>query len=343
MKNTFQPKLGLDNYALRSLGWKAGQVLDYAATLKLDAVLFSDFDVYESLDDDALRDLRRRADDRGLALYAGMLSICPASVMFDPQRGTAEEQLRLCLRIAKTLGSPVARCVLGKVDDRRSPGGIAARIAETIAVLRHVRSEALDAGLKIAVENHAGDMNSIELLELIDVAGRDFVGATLDTGNALWALEEPLEALETLGPVTVCTGIRDSYLWETPEGATLQWTSVGTGLVDWPAFFHRFAELCPQAPVILETISGRPIFLPMLRDFFWDAYPRATPQTLSRLLRLARAGEPREPFTAPPGSDGLRAEQNQQLAELERSVRHCRKVFKAPLQPAGFSQPEQTK
>lgn len=327
MKTPFQPRLGFDNYALRSLGWKAGQILDHAASLQLDAVLFSDFDVYESLADDHLRDLKRRADDLGLQLYAGMLSICPTSVIFDPRRGTAEEQLRLCLRIAKSLGSPVARCVLGKVEDRRSPGGIAARIAETLSVLRAVRSEALDAGLKIAVENHAGDMNSTELLELIDAAGRDFVGATLDTGNALWALEEPQEALETLGPVTVCTGIRDSYLWETPEGATLQWTSVGTGLVDWAAFFRRFAELCPQAPVIIETISGRPIFLPMLRDFFWDAYPRATPATLAAMLRLARAGEPREPFNPPAGEDGERATGQHQLAELERSVRFCRRVF----------------
>ena len=276
------PRLGFDNYALRALGWKARQLLDYAAALKLDAVLFSDFDVYESLADDALRELKHRADDLGIKLYAGMLSICPSSVIFDARRGSAAEQLRLCLRIAKLLGSPVARCVLGKVEDRRSAGGIAARIDETLAVLRTVRSEAMDAGIKIAVENHAGDMDSTELLELIDAAGRDFVGATLDTGNALWALEEPLTALETLGPVTLCTGIRDSYLWETPEGATLQWTSVGTGLVDWPAFFRRFAELCPHAPVIIETISGRPIFLPMLRDFFWDAYPRAKPQTLDR-------------------------------------------------------------
>ena len=327
MKMPFSPKLGFDNYALRALGWKARQILDHAASLQLDAVLFSDFEVYESLADADLRDLKRRADDLGIALYAGILSICPTSVMFDPRRGSAEEQLRLCLRVAKALGSPVARCVLGKVDDRRSPGGIVARIAETVGVLRCARSEALDAGIKIAVENHAGDMNSAELLELIDMAGRDFVGATLDTGNALWALEEPLAALETLGPVTVCTGIRDSYLWETPEGATLQWTSIGTGLVDWPAFFRRFAELCPNVPVIVETISGRPIFLPLLRDYFWDAYPRATPQTLAQMLRLARAGEPREPFTPPPGMGELRAEQGQQLAELERSVSHCRKVI----------------
>lgn len=327
MPNSSAPRLGFDNYALRALGWKAGQVIAHAAKLQLDAILFSDCDVFESLADDHLRDVKRRADDLGLQLYAGMLSICPSSVIFDPRRGSAETQLRQCLRVARLLGSPVARCVLGKVEDRRSPGGITARIAETLAVLRAVRAEALDAGIKIAVENHAGDMNSTELLELIDAAGRDFVGATLDTGNALWALEEPMHALETLGPVTVCTGIRDSYLWETPEGATLQWTAVGAGLVDWAAFFRRFAELCPQAPVIIETISGRPIFLPVLRDYFWDAYPRATPATLAALLRLARSGGPREPFNPPAGAEGERATQQLQLTELERSARFCRKVL----------------
>lgn len=136
-----------------------------------------------------------------------------------------------------------------------------------------------------------------------------------------------MQALETLGPVTICTGIRDSYLWETPEGATLQWTAVGTGRVDWAAFFRRFAELCPQAPVIIETISGRPIFLPVLRDDFWDAYPRATPATLAKLLRLARSGEPRAPFNPPAGTEGERAAQQLQLAELERSARFCRSLF----------------
>lgn len=320
-------KLGFDNYALRSLGWKAGQMLDHAAALGLDALLLSDFDVYENLADDALRELKRRAADRGIALYAGMLSVCGSSVIFDARRGTAEEQLRLCLRIARALGSPVARCVLGKVEDRRSPGGIAARIAETVAVLRACRGEALDSGVKIAVENHAGDLTATELLELIDAAGRDFVGATLDTGNALWALEEPLAALETLAPVTVCTGIRDSHLWATDAGATLQWAAVGDGLVDWRAFFRRFAELCADAPVIIETISGRPIPLPLLAEDFWAAYPRATPVTLARLLRLARAGTPRDPFAPPAGAAGLRAEQEFQQAELARSVRFCRELF----------------
>ena len=51
-------------------------------------------------------------------------------------------------------------------------------------MLKHGRSRALDAGVKIAIENHAGDMQSWELVQLIESAGKDYVGANLDMGNA---------------------------------------------------------------------------------------------------------------------------------------------------------------
>ena len=44
-------KLGMDNFAVRAMGWKAPQLLDYAASLKLDTLLISDLDAYDSLDE----------------------------------------------------------------------------------------------------------------------------------------------------------------------------------------------------------------------------------------------------------------------------------------------------
>src|SRR4051812_41794603 len=129
------PKIavGLDNYSIRSLGWKAPQLIDYAASIKCDTLFISDLDAYESLDDAALRVVRDRAEKAGLALYAGGWSICPTSHAFKKNWGTAEEHLRLGIRVAKTLGSPVFRAVLGDMEDRKSPGGIQARIADTVA------------------------------------------------------------------------------------------------------------------------------------------------------------------------------------------------------------------
>ena len=321
-------KLGFDNYAIRALGWKAPRLIEYARSLNLDAILLSDLDVYESNAEGYLKGIKAQADAEGIEIQVGMLSICPGSKMFDSRRGTAEEQLKLTIRIARALGSSIARCVLGHVDDRKSTGGIDARIAETVKVLKNVRSFALDSGVKIAVENHAGDMQAWELITLIEEAGREFVGATMDSGNATWALEDPLHNLEMLGPYAVTTGIRDSAVWETPDGAMLQWTAMGEGNVDWSRYFARFAELCPSTPVQLEIISGRPIPIPYLRDEFWEAYPKARLREFMKFAALAKRGSPKQPFTVPPDVDKKVAEQEFQKAELERSIRYCREVLR---------------
>ena len=38
-------------------------------------------------------------------------------------------------------------------------------------------------------------MHSTELARLVETAGTDYVGVNFDSGNALWTLEDPIEAL----------------------------------------------------------------------------------------------------------------------------------------------------
>lgn len=316
-------KLGMDNFAVRAMAWKAPALIDYAASLKLDSLLISDLDAYESLEDTPLREVKRRADDAGVALYAGSWSICPTSKTFKANRGTAEEHLRLGLRVAKTIGSPVFRVVLGNMEDRKTEGGIQARIADTIAVLKACRSQALDTGVKVAIENHAGDMHSWELLQLIETAGRDFVGANIDSGNAAWTLEDPMDVLETLGPVTICSSLRDDMIWETPDGAAVQWTAAGDGLIDWKRYAARWRQLCPQVPIMIETISGSPRIFPYKQPEFWKYYDRR-PEKLAKFEALAKRGHPLPVFKAPAGEEGRKATQDFQKAELEKSITYLR-------------------
>ena len=89
--------------------------------------------------------------------------------------------------------------LVSRHKDRLTEGGIKARIGDMVKLLKRNRSVCVDAGVKVAVENHAGDMHSLELAELVEAAGRDFVGVNLDSGNAVWCLEDPLQNLENLG------------------------------------------------------------------------------------------------------------------------------------------------
>jgi len=317
--------LGIDNFAVRAMAWKAPELIDYAARLKCDTLLISDLDALGSLDDANLRAIRRKADEAGIGLYAGSWSICPTSKSFRKNWGTAEEHLRLGLRVAKTLGSPVFRVVLGSMDDRKTEGGIRARIADTVAVLKACRADALAAGVKVAIENHAGDMHSWELLDLINAAGRDFVGANIDSGNAAWTLEDPMDVLETLGPVTLCSSLRDDMAWETPEGAAVQWTAAGEGLIDWKAYAARWAQLCPKTPIMIETISGGPRMFPYKQPEFWRHYDKR-PEKLAKFEAMMRRGRQIPAFKAPPGPEGRKATQDHQRSELEKSIRYLRET-----------------
>jgi len=318
-------RLGFDNFSIRALGWKAPQLIDYAAEQKCDALLLSDMDVYEKHDDAYLADIGKRARDKGIALYAGTGGICPTAKNFSKKWGTAEEHLKMTLRVAKAVGSPAARCYQGFSDDRKSPGGIFARIKDTVAVCKAVKSYALDTGVKIAIENHAGDMQAWELQTLIEEAGKDYVGVTIDSGNATWTLEDPMQNLEILGPYTVCSGIRDSMIWEDADGCQVAWTAVGEGCVDMKAYARRFAELCPAAPFIMEIISGFARGFPYLKPEFWPPYEKIRPAEFARFLALAKKGKPIPGFQAT--GDKKKAEQDYQKAELERSLKYCRDVI----------------
>lgn len=326
--------LGYDNFAVRALKWNARQLVDHADSLECDSLFITDFGPFEGkLDDASLDELRRHAADKGVKLVLGSWSICPTSKSFKQDWGTAEEHLTTGIRMAKALGSPAFRVVLGNQEDRRSEGGIAARIADTVAVLKKCRPLAEDAGVKIAVENHAGDMTSRELAGLVADAGGGVVGVNFDSGNACWTLEDPVRALENLAPHVVTTSLRDTMVWESPAagdkpgGVTGQWTAMGEGCTNLVAFFDLFEKACPGVAVHIETISGFPRSFPIHDRDFWKLFPDGRAEDLAAFLALAKRGRPIEPFKPPTGEARAAAEREYQLGELARSIAYCRDML----------------
>jgi sugar phosphate isomerase/epimerase len=319
--------LGLDAHSLRGMRWKAPKLIDYAAEQKLDAVLLNNLNYFESLDTTRLKRLKETANSHGMRIYIGAGSICENSVTFSDNYGTAEALLVEGIRVAQAVGSPVVNVRIGKADDRYTEGGIEARIQETVKVLRALRSRAQDAGVKFGFENHAGDLRSEELLGLIEQVGTDVCGVMLDPGNALWAMEDPMKQIQMLGHHVVCTSVRDYMVWESKEGAIFQWTAIGDGLMDVPAFTQYMAKLCPGVPLFVETISNSPRPIPFLTSDFWKGYPNLRASELVDFLTLCRRGRPIEIVEPTPSMDAKTFERQHQQSEFEQSIvylrRHC--------------------
>ena len=318
-----KPRLGLDLFSLRSQGWDAFQYLDYAAKHKFETIHYSEIRFIGSLEDEHLKKVKAKADEHGIQIELGMRSICPTSKAFDPKQGTAEQQIQRMIRAAKVAGSQIVRCFLGTSSDREG-GGIELHIESTIKTLKAVRSQVRDAGLKIAVENHAGDMQARELKSLVEGAGKDFVGVCLDSGNPLWTIEDPHLTLETLAPYVLTSHVRDTSLWRTPEGAAVQWTRMGDGNIDIEGYLAKFLQLCPGKSISLEIIVTGPRSFPFHSAKFWDAYKKTPAWEFSRFLALADRGTAR-PVEPPVSKDRAAAKERE---DLEASIRYTKELLK---------------
>jgi len=316
--------LGLDLFSIRSQGWDAFQYLDYAAKWGIEAVHFSEIRFLGNLeDDDHVRQVGERAKQLGIRVELGMRSACPTSKAFDAKAGTAEQQITKMLHAAKLAGSPIVRCFLGTWTDREGDGGIDRHIETMARTLRGVKSRVVNAGLKMAVENHAGDMQARELKTLIETAGKDFVGVCLDSGNPLWAIEDPHLTLETLAPYVLTSHVRDTAVWRVPEGAAVAWTRMGDGNIGIDDYVRKYAELCPGRPLSLEIIVTGARIYPFLDPKFWGPYKNQPAWEFSRFLALADRGTPRA-AEAPLSREQAVVRERE---DLEASIQYTKKLL----------------
>ena len=166
--------------------------------------------------------------------------------------------------------------------------------------------------------------------QVVEAAGKDYVGVYLDTGNPVFVLEHPLTTVETLGPYALTVHLRDSIVYEHKRGVAVQWVPLGDGVVDFKQIMSRVRELCPDVYVYIKPITGRPPqVLPYLENDYWRTYPKARASDLARFLQLAKSGHPFEgrmviEDVAPVRPEFLSAIQVQQREHMERSIEYAK-------------------
>src|SRR6185295_4645537 len=183
------------------------------------------------------------------------------------------------------LRSPIVRCVLGSQADRR--GGIDRHIDATVKVLKNVRSKVMDAAVKVAIENHAGDQQARELKGLVEMAGKEFVGVCIDSGNAVWTIEDPHLTLDTLAPYVLTSHMRDSYVFDSPRGTAVQWSRMGEGNIGMTDYIKTYVARCPGAAVSLEVIvSPTPRIFNYRDPQAWELFMSTPAWEFARFLAL---------------------------------------------------------
>lgn len=232
------------------------ELFDLAVKLGLEGLHLDD-GVLENLERPFLEEVSSAAVEKGLYLeYNFTMDVGEFGVGI-------QHDLADAIETANTLGADVLKMSM----DIRRPRPVAAsrfhpevmqHLKRVTAILKASAPAAVDAGVKIAVENHC-DTFSEEILWLLDEVGHPAVGACIDTVNGLHVTEDPMTAIRNLVPRAFTNHFRDDRIVFQRYGFTLTGAAVGEGDIDMVEAYRLIKNNSSMKRINIETEMEIPL------------------------------------------------------------------------------------
>ncbi|MEO5980142.1 MAG: sugar phosphate isomerase/epimerase family protein [Chryseolinea sp.] len=142
--------------------------------------------------------------------------------------------------------------------------------------------------MKLAVENHK-DWRAVELAEMMKQMSSEWIGVTLDFGNSIALMEDPMEVVRTLAPYLLTTHVKDMAVDEYSNGILLSEVPLGKGILDLKEMIEICEKANPKSTFNLEMITRDPLEIPCLTNDYWQTFTSVPGNDLARTLRMTRA------------------------------------------------------
>ncbi len=142
--------------------------------------------------------------------------------------------------------------------------------------------------IKLAVENHK-DWKSFELVDIIKQLNSEYIGVTLDFGNNLALLEDPMEVIKNLAPYVFSTHVKDMGVAEYSKGFLLSEVPLGKGMIDLKAAVKLCRKYNPKVTFNLEMITRDPLEIPCLDNGYWATFENHAASDLTKAMQLVKS------------------------------------------------------
>ncbi len=173
--------------------------------------------------------------------------------------------------------------------------------------------------MKLAVENHK-DWTAYELKQIIQSIGSEWVGVTLDFGNNVSFMENPMEVIQTLAPYAFSTHVKDMGVQNYPDGFLLSEVPLGEGIVDLKSAVALCKKHNPKINFSLEMITRDPLEIPVMKESYWATFEHLSGLQVYKMQRMLEENQFKGEL---PKVAGL--SQEQRLAFEEYNIRECLK------------------
>jgi sugar phosphate isomerase/epimerase len=216
-----------------------------------------------------------------------------------PSDGKDLQRFSLEVSAAKEAGVDVLRTVCLPVRRYESFDSMAAfNEFRTKSINRLKLAEPIvrNMGVKLAIENHK-DWRMAEMIELLDSIDSEWVGVTLDTGNNISLLEDPMEVVEALAPYAFTVHLKDMAIEEYEDGFLLAEINLGEGFLDIDKMITIIKKHNPDIRFNLEMITRDPLKIPYLTEDYWATFDKIPGSELAGFLYKIKKVESSLPLT----------------------------------------------
>lgn len=149
--------------------------------------------------------------------------------------------------------------------------------------------------VKLAIENHK-DWRAGELVEALQKLKSEWIGVTLDFGNSISLIEDPMEVVEKLVPYIFTTHVKDMGVEEYPDGFLLSEVPLGKGFLNLPKIVALCRQHNPSVTFNLEMITRDPLEIPCLKSTYWASFDGVSGNELARTLRMVKENRSQTPL-----------------------------------------------
>lgn len=141
--------------------------------------------------------------------------------------------------------------------------------------------------MKLAIENHK-DWRADELVAIIKQVDSEWVGVTLDFGNSISLIEDPMQVINTLVPYAFSTHVKDMAVEEYENGFLLSEVPLGNGYLDLPSIVNLCRQHNPDVTFSLEMITRDPLQIPCLTDSYWNTFENIPASALAQTMQMIK-------------------------------------------------------
>ena len=239
-------KIGIGSYVYR---WAIGygdfvlrnpmtpfELLEKAVELDVRVLQLCENISLQRYNSKSLRQLRRRAEERGIALEVGIQEV-DFSV------------LKTYLTTAILLGSNLMRIALNTPSKHPT-------LNESVDIINKLLPILKAESMTLALENHF-HLSSMEMVKLVNIIDNPLVGICLDTANSIGLLEKPLDTVRSLAPYAVSVHLKDYKIVQCSVGYRIVGTPLGAGFLDIESVIGLLNRSPHNPNIILEQWMDR--------------------------------------------------------------------------------------